>query len=390
MHLFRCFIWSRKSAGIVCFTCLNLRLRSTVAEINRSALLSNLHIIRGRAPGAALMAMVKANAYGHGMIDVARLIESETDMFGVAVMYEGVTLRLARITKPIVVMMPPDIYDAEKFCECDLQMVACSLDIIRDFDAEARRQNVRLKAHLYVDTGMRRDGIECSEAVAFMTDCQQFKNIEVVGICTHFASSDDLDKEFTLHQLSLFHSCLEELRAAGFTFRYVHAANSGALFHHPAAHFNLIRTGLSLYGIAPQNVTDSGLKPVLTLRTRVNALRRIQAGESVSYGRRYFSDKATTIATIPIGYGDGYSRILTSQAHCLLHGKRFPVVGAICMDECMIDVGDEQVRLGDDVVLIGRQGSEEITAWELAHTMNTIPYEVTSMITSRVPRIVTD
>ncbi len=334
--------------------------------------------------------MVKANAYGHGMIDVARIIESQIDFFGVAVMYEGVALRLARITKPIVVMMPPDIYDAEKFCECDLQMVACSLQIMKDFDLEAERQGVRLKAHLYIDTGMRRDGIEPSEAVAFMEACRPFTNIDIIGICTHFASSDDIDISFTMQQLEVFNSCISDLRSAGFEFAYVHAANSGALFNHPQSHFNVIRVGLSLYGISPAHVEHSHLQPVLRLRTRVNALRRIEAGESVSYGRKYRTEKATTIATVPIGYGDGYSRILTQKAECLLHGKRFPVVGAICMDECMIDVGDEEVQLGDEVVLLGRQGSEEVTAWELANLMNTIPYEVTSMITSRVPRMVVE
>ncbi len=334
--------------------------------------------------------MVKANAYGHGMLDVSRIIEPHIDFFGVAVMYEGVALRLARIAKPIVVMMPPDIYDAEKFCECDLQMVACSLQIMRDFDQEAERQGVRLKAHLYIDTGMRRDGIEPCEALSFMKACEEFKNIEVIGICTHFASADDADPSFTQHQLQLFSTCIEDLAAAGYHFRYVHAANSGALFHHAHAHFNVVRVGLSLYGITPQGVEHSLLQPVLRLRTRVNALRRIAAGESVSYGRKYRSSKETTIATIPIGYGDGYSRILTQKAECLLHGKRFPVVGAICMDECMIDVGDEVVELGDEVVLLGRQGSEVVSAWELAEHMHTIPYEVTSMITSRVPRVVVD
>ncbi len=336
------------------------------------------------------MAMVKANAYGHGMIDVARVIESQVDFFGVAVMYEGVALRLARVAKPIVVMMPPDIYDAEKFCECDLQMVACSLQIMKDFNLEAQKQNVRLKAHLYIDTGMRRDGIEPHEAKAFMKACSELSNIDVIGICTHFASSDDTDKEFTKHQLDIFNRCIGDLADEGYRFEYIHAANSGAVFHHEDAQFTVVRVGLSLYGIAPAHVLHSDLWPVLRLRTRVNALRRIAAGESVSYGRRWRAPRATTIATVPIGYGDGYSRILSGKAQCLLHGKRFPIVGAICMDECMIDVGDEDVKLGDEVVLIGRQGQEEIGARELAEWMNTIPYEVTSMITSRVPRVVVE
>ncbi len=365
-------------------------LRSTVAEVRRSALLHNLSEIRRTAPTAQVMAMVKANAYGHGMIEVAHVIEPAVDFFGVAVMSEGVALRSYGITKPIVVMMPPDIYDAQHFCERDLQLVACSMDILRDFDAEARRFNKVMKAHLYIDTGMRRDGIEPRDAVEFMKECSTLKNVSVIGVCTHFASSDDTDTTFTEKQLEVFNSTLAELAHAGFSFSYVHAGNSGALFRHPRAHFNLIRVGLSLYGIAPASVKESLLQPALTLKTRVNALRRISAGESVSYGRKFVTDRATTIATIPIGYGDGYSRMLTGKAECLLHGKRFPIVGAICMDECMIDAGEEEVKLGDEVVLIGNQASQNISAREIADKLHTIPYEVTSMITSRVPRVVVD
>ena len=220
-----------------------------------------------------------------------------------------------------------------------------------------------------------------------MKSCKEFSNIEVIGICTHLASSDSEDEAFTLQQLSLFNSTINELKKNGFVFTYIHAANSGAIFNYPQSHFNIVRPGLAMYGIPPANITSSDLQSVMTLRTRVNALRRIHKGESVSYGRKYFAQKETTIATVPIGYGDGYSRILRGKAECLLHGKRFPIVGTICMDECMIDVGDDIVELGDDVVLIGRQGQQEITARELASAMNTIAYEVTTMITARVPRV---
>ncbi|MBX7155163.1 MAG: alanine racemase [Candidatus Kapaibacterium sp.] len=362
-------------------------VRSTVAEINISALHNNIHVLRSKAPNSALMAMVKANAYGHGMVDCSREIENDVDFFGVAVMYEGVTLRLAKITKPIVVMMPPDIYDAEKFCECDLQMVACSLDLLRDFNQEAIKQNVILKAHLYIDTGMRRDGIEPHEAVGFMDACKEFTNISIIGVCTHFATADDVNKAFAQEQLEKFNGAVQALHNAGYTFQYIHAANSGAVFHHPDAHFNMIRPGLSLYGIAPANTINTGLQPVLSLKTRINALRRIQPGESVSYGRRFIAAQATTIATIPIGYGDGYSRLLTGKGMCLLHGKRFQIVGTICMDECMIDVGNEPVDLGDDVVLIGTQGNATISVNEIADTIGTIPYDITTLITARVPRV---
>lgn len=339
------------------------------------------------------MAMVKANAYGHGMIDCAREIEAEVDMFGVAVMYEGVMLRLAKISKPIVVMMPPDVYDAEKFCECDLQMVACSLEIMQMFDMEAKRQGVTLKAHLYIDTGMRRDGVEPHDAVSFMEQCKEFSNISIIGVCTHFATADVADKTFTQQQVQKFLDTVDSLRSAGYTFQFIHAANSSAILQHTSLQTtpcNLVRPGLSLYGLSPlQENTESSLalKPVLSLHSRVNALRRISAGESVSYGRRFIAHQETTIATIPIGYGDGYSRMLSGKAECLIHGKRYPIVGTICMDECMIDVGNDAIALGDEVVLYGAQGNEYISVQETATILGTIPYEVTTMITARVPRV---
>lgn len=336
------------------------------------------------------MAMVKANGYGHGMLETAKCIEPHVDMFGVAVMYEGVTLRLAKITKPIAVMMPPDIYDAEKFCECNLEMVACSLDVLNDFHEEARKQGVTLNAHLYIDTGMRRDGIEPHDAVEFMKQAARFTNINIYGVCTHFATSDDADPSFTHHQFTVFQETVNSLAANGFNFTHIHTANSGAIMRHPHTHGNLVRAGLALYGIPPANTSGLGLHPVLTLKTRINAIRRIHQGETVSYGRRFMASHDTTIVTIPIGYGDGYSRLLTGTAYVLIHGKRYPIAGTICMDECMIDVGDAPVSLGDDVVLIGKQGDSEVTATELAQRIHTIPYEITTMITSRVPRIVVE
>lgn len=366
-------------------------MRSTVTEIDIAALRNNVSVIRSQIGNAGIMAMVKANAYGHGMIECAKALQDSVEMFGVAVMYEGVTLRLSRIEKPIVVMMPPDVYDAEKFCECDLQMVACSFDIMKLFNDEARKQNTYLKAHLYVDTGMRRDGVEPHEVVPFLEQCKEFERIEIIGICTHFATSDDTDYSFTFQQLEKFNQAITSATSAGYSFQYIHSANSGAVFSHPSSHFNLVRTGLALFGIEPSNATSTGLKPVLSLKTRINAIRRISAGESVSYGRRFIAPQETTIVTIPIGYGDGYSRLNSSRAECLIHGKRYPIVGTICMDECMIDVGDDEVKLGDDVVLIGSQsgdlGSDTISAVEIAQKLGTIPYEVTTMITSRVPRV---
>lgn len=364
-------------------------MRVTTAEINCAALQHNFRCVRQKAESRAIVAIVKANAYGHGMAQCARIFRREgAEFLGVAFADEGAELRTAGDSGRIIVLSPPLPEEAGLFCEHTLDVVACSLPAMRAFAAAAQRDGIVLNAHLYIDTGMRRDGIEPSEAVAFMNECSTLSSLRFVGVCTHFATSDEADNSFARQQLRLFTETLRQLSEAGYTFEYVHAANSAGVMNLPDARFTVVRPGLSLYGYDPseQPAHQGALQPAMTLRTRVNSVRHVPAGTSVSYGRRYYTARDTCIATIPIGYGDGFSRLLSGKARCIIRGRVFPIVGTICMDQCMVDTGDIAVTPGEDVVLIGSQLGETISAIDVAAALGTIPYEVLTAISARVPR----
>lgn len=365
-------------------------MRPTRIEISRTALEHNIAYFRNLAPGKALIAVVKANAYGHGIELVAPLLEPFVDAFGVAFPEEGVLLRDKGITKPIIVLMTPTVRDATVIVEYNLDVVACSQDILGALDQAGSRYKRRVRVHVYVDTGMHRDGMMPDQVIPFVETCSRYQNIELAGICTHFARADERDCTMTTQQNRQFAAILQQLQQRGFHFPLIHAANTGAALQHPATHYSALRIGIGIYGISPGQTRAPDLQPALRLVTEVTALRRINAGESVSYGTSYTAPTETTIATIPIGYGDGYSRLLTGKAECLIQGKRYPIVGAICMDECMVDVGNDPIAIGDEVVLIGKQREACISAQELAHLLGSIPYEVTTLLNARIQRVLVE
>lgn len=370
--------------------CAKESMRVTVADIDCSALRWNIQQVRQRAGARAIMAMVKANAYGHGIVECSQIFRSEgAEFLGVAFADEAVLLRAEGDSLPLAVLTPPLPEEAALFCQHGLDFVACSLDTMQAFNREARAAKTTLNAHLYIDTGMRRDGVEPHDAIAFVQACSSLENIRIVGVCTHFATSDEANPTFALHQLALFQQTLDALAGAGYTFPLVHAANSGAVLNIPQAAFTLVRPGLTLYGYNPseQLHTHLPLRPAMALRTKIHSVRRVPAGTSISYGRRYYTKRETHIATIPIGYGDGLTRLLTGRATCLLRGEEFPIVGSICMDQCMIDTGDTAAQPGEEVVLIGTQGTATLSANAIARKLGTIPYEVLTAISARVPRI---
>jgi alanine racemase len=365
-------------------------MRSTIAQINTLYLRQNFRSLRSLAPNSAIMPMVKANAYGHGIIECSEILSQEgADFLGVAFASEGILLRQAGNDTPIVVMTPPEPNELSEFVEHNFQAIACSAETVQKISIEAKKQNKIAQLHLYIDTGMSRDGIMPQDALEFMHKTNALSNIEWTGICTHFATSDENNTSFAEFQLNLFNQVIENLRQNGFSFPHTHAANTAAIAHLPFAQFNLIRPGLSLHGCAPTNelAYELHLKPTLTLKSSILSLRRVPKGTPVSYGRRYYTTQETTIATIPIGYGDGYFRSLIGKAECLIRGKRYSIVGTICMDECMVDVGNDTVEYGDEVMLIGKQGNEIITANQIAQQCGTIPYEVLTAISARVPRV---
>jgi alanine racemase len=364
-------------------------MRATIAEISTENLKYNYKRLREIAPQSKMMAIVKANAYGHGMIDIAKILQSEgVDFFGVAFADEGAILRENGITKPIVVLFPGAIEEAVIYCNYNLQPVASSKRFMSALQNEAEKYGTKLKAHLFIDTGMHREGIKVDMLPDFLDFMSELGNIEMIAACTHFATAPD-NIEFANYQLKLFLNTIDDLRTQDYEFEYLHAANSAGIGNFPEAQLNIIRPGLSLYGYAPSDELKDlfHVKPIMKLKSKVIVTHRIKQGESVGYSRLFIADKDTTIATLPIGYGDGFSRLLTGKAECIINGKKYPIVGSICMDACMVDVGDDEIKPGDAVVLIGEQDKESILATDIAKVINTIPYEVTTSIAARVPRV---
>jgi alanine racemase len=367
-------------------------MRSTVAEISKSNLKENLKFIRSLAPNTAVMAIVKANAYGHGILPVSDLLRSEgVEFLGVAFPEEGIRLRQSGDSGPIVVLVPAMAEEAMLFCEYDLQPAVSNMEFVEAMSKAASKLQVQAKLHLFIETGMNREGIYPEDTLKFLEYAKKLPNIEFIGICTHFATSSG-DLEYAKLQLSIFNNLLDKLTSASHSFKYIHTSNSGAIANLPEARFNLVRPGMALYGYPPDKSLFGkfDVKPVLTLKSRVALIRRIKAGDTVGYGREFKASKDTSIATIPIGYGDGYFKTLTHKTQCLIAGKFYNMVGTICMDECMVELGDDDVRIGDEVILIGTQGKHSISAYDLSEKIGTIPYEITTAISARVPRIYVD
>jgi alanine racemase len=364
-------------------------MRTTTAYINKQNLIYNINRIKHLAPDSAIMAIVKANAYGHGLLGISQILRANGIQFlGVAFANEGVILRHSGDTQPIIVLIPAFPDEAQYFCRYNLQAAISSEEFIVALSNEAVQRGVVVKTHLHIDTGMKRDGIDADKAVDFMNKFGKLPNINMIGLSTHFATSPT-NIDFAKKQLQIFSNTLKSLNEAGHSFKYVHAANSGAIANVPDSQFNLIRPGLVLYGYSPSAEIREilNVKPVLSLKSQVVVTRRIKAGDSVSYDRLFVAKKDTNIATVPIGYGDGYFKTLTGRSQCLIRGKRYNIVGAICMDELMVECGDDEIRPGDEVVLIGQQGNEEILADEIAGWAGTIPYEITTSISARVSRV---
>lgn len=364
-------------------------MRQTVAEISLINLAHNLNFIRAASGNSEIIAIVKANAYGHGIVEISReLSRLGVKFFGVAFSDEGVILRKAGIENTIIVLVPETNSNTKKCVDYNLTPVVYSLDFIHELNSYAAESGKTVNAHLFIDTGMSREGIAPKNALDFMKQSAQYSAVNINGICTHFATSTS-DIVFAKKQLELFNSTIDVLEKAGFWFELKHAANSGAMVKLPESKFNAIRPGLTLYGVPPsyENDIDYALRPIMSVKTSVISVREINRGDTVGYSFAYVSDKKTKIATLPIGYGDGFLRALTNKAQCLINGKRYNLVGTICMDVCMADVLDDDIKEGDEVVIIGSQYSESISAYELAELAGTIPYEILAAISLRVPRV---
>ena len=365
--------------------------RPTIAEVDFGALEFNYRQIQKRIPeGVKLLAVVKADAYGHGAIPVSLKLEKlGVEYLGVAIPEEGVELRRGGVKAPILVLGGIFGREVDQIFRFRLTPVIFRKDSLKLLSREAERRRRKVKVHLKVDTGMGRLGVPLSAWPDFLKEVKRFPKIEIEGILSHF-SMLDAEKDLTQNQWGAFQRAVTIAQEMGISCQYLHMASSATLTAFPGYSAKLVRPGIMLYGSYPSPKFQSliPLKPVMTLKTRIHFLKSVPPGTRISYGGTFKTKRESLIATLPIGYADGYSHHLSNHGEVLIHGKRAPVVGKVCMDFIMVDVTDiPRVSVGDEVILMGRQGREQITAEEIAEKINSISYEVLCLIGKRVPRV---
>lgn len=367
-------------------------MRPTRAEISLKTLQNNFNNLRLKVGSdVKIMGIVKANAYGHGLVEISRALSNfGVDYLGVGFLEEGLALRQNGISTPILVLGGVLGDQIQHFLANNLEITVSSIELAKRIDFEVQNYFLKkAKVHLKIDTGMGRIGVHHKNAKKFIEEVLKLKHIEIIGIYSHLATADSADKSFAKLQLELFDEVITYLEKNNIEIPYKHIANSSAILDLPESYYNMVRPGILLYGLYPsEDVSRSiSVEPVLSLKSKIVFLKTVEPNTSISYGRKYFTTSRTKIATIPIGYGDGYSRMLTNKTEVLINGKKFKVVGAICMDQIMVEIGDENFHVGDDVTLVGTDGNEHISIWDIAKKIGTNAYEVFCGISSRVPRI---
>ncbi|OWZ82814.1 alanine racemase [Natranaerobius trueperi] len=366
-------------------------IRPTFTEIDLDNLSHNFQQIKKLVQGKKIMAVVKADGYGHGAVEVAKeVLNKGANYLGVAMLEEAIELRKAGIAAPILVLgyTPPDHADA--CIKYGITSTIFTYEVAKAFSERAVNMGRTAYVHLKVDTGMGRVGVTPDETVEFVKIINELPYLKVEGIFTHFSVADDKDKSYTKRQLDSFNYILTSLQEEKINIPIKHSANSAATIDLQDTHFDMVRVGLALYGLypSPHMRKTVDLKPVMTLKSQVAFLKIVPKGTSISYGRKYITDQESKIGTLPIGYADGFSRILTNKCEALIKGIRVPVIGSICMDQCMFIANNvSNINIGDEVVIFGNQGGKEITVDEIADKLGTINYEVVCMIDKRVPRL---
>lgn len=365
--------------------------RPVWAEINLDYIAENVAALSRQAHPAELMAVVKANAYGHGAEAVARVaLASGAKRLAVAMPEEGRELRRAGIAAPILVMGALLPGQVEAFLEYRLTATLASEEVLPELSSMAVRKGQPVRVHVKVDTGMSRLGFLPSQIPSLVGLLRRTPGIELEGLYTHLACADEIDLASTQAQLRGFREALAACEAVGWRPRQIHVANTAAVLREIGlAECNLVRAGIGIYGIYPvdPSLTAVQLRPAMSVKTHVATIKRVPSGTGVSYGHIYHTSRETTLCTLPIGYADGLSRMLSGQANAIIGGRKYPIVGRICMDQCVVDVGDDPVTVGDEAVLLGQQGDEQVLVEEWSDRLGTIPYEVVCGISSRVPRV---
>ncbi|HHX24134.1 MAG TPA: alanine racemase [Thermoanaerobacterales bacterium] len=370
-------------------------IRPTWVEINLDNLKHNLmEIKRITSSNAQICAIVKADGYGHGASEVAKTaISCGASYLGVAFLDEALKLRKDSINVPILILgfTPESQFDT--IIENDITQTVYNLNSTIELSEKAIKQNKKAKVHIKLDTGMNRIGFQSgTSSICDIEKIFSLKGVEIEGVFTHFARADEKGENATKEQFQEFMRMVSDIENRGFKIPIKHTANSAALMQFPNTHLDMIRPGIIIYGMYPSNevLKDRlSLKPLMSLKTRVSHVKTLPKGKAISYGGTYITQRQSIIATLPVGYADGYSRLLSSKAEVLIKGQRAPILGRICMDQCMVDVTDIRgdVQTGEVVTLIGDDGDESILADEIARIIGTINYEITCNISKRVPRV---
>lgn len=370
-------------------------IRPTRVEVNLDNLKHNLKEIRRiTSPDARICAVVKANGYGHGALKIAcTALAFGASYLAVAVIDEAIELRQKGIQAPILVLGYTPEKQFDEIIEYDITQTVYSLESAQLLSEQAKKNGKKAKVHIKLDTGMSRLGFRAEAAsVPLIEKLFLMGGLQVEGIFNHFAKADEEDKQFAEEQYNKFINIVSILEKDGYKIPIKHTANSAAIIDLPYTHLDMVRPGIILYGLYPSKDVDKTkiqLKPVMSFKTRISHAKTLGPGMAISYGGKFITQRKSTIATLPVGYADGYSRSLSSRAQVLVNGCRAPLVGNICMDQCMVDITDVpgSVEVGDDVVLFGEMGNQTLTVDEIADKIGTINYEVVCGVSRRVPRV---
>ena len=370
----------------------NALFRPAFLEVNLRNVAFNVKNIRRKlGQRIEFLAVVKADAYGHGAYEVSKVVlENGADLLGVAILEEGIELREKGIQAPILILYPEFSGREKKVLEYDLQATVSDLDFARNLSLEAAKLKKTADICVKVDTGMGRYGLAPDEAYRFVKRIRDLENIKVKGILSQLSSAEEKEDDFTFQQISSFNKVLKKLEELNRGFLSKSIANSSAVLNLPETYFNQVRVGLLLYGVypSPEVARSVEVKPVLSFKSRMLFLKEVDKGTPIGYGRSYITSRKSKVATVPLGYADGFGRLLSNKAQVLIHGKRAPVIGRVCMDAFMVDVTEiPQAKAGDELVLIGKQGEEEITVDEFAAWNQSISYEVLTRMGKRLPKV---
>ena len=368
-------------------------LRPAWAEIDLDAIAYNTRNIKKLIGDKDLIAVVKANCYGHGVIDIIpTLLENGASRFAVAMISEALEIRDNKITAPVMILGFTPLYLGEELINNNIEQTVYDLDYAKELSKIALTLNKKAKIHIAIDTGMGRIGFLHNEkSIDNITEICSLEGIEVIGIFTHFSTSDEKDKEYSHEQFTKMLSVMDTLKKRGIDIPLKHVANSGAIIDLPDTYLDAVRAGIILYGYYPSDEIDKNnlaLKPALTLKATITNVKTLEKDMYVSYGRTFKTSNETIVATIPVGYADGYLRKLAENGKVIIKGEFAPIIGRICMDQFMIDVTNiPDVKIGDEVILLGEKNGLKYNADDMAKKLDTINYEVTCMLKSRLPRV---